>query len=391
MEVLHVDDVTKRLKYLARFGAFFGGTLFDTYGSIFARPQVFNPEAPPRKKRELRVSAPEVYWFETRDKARLRLTRFRGGAKGPVILSHGLGVSSRIFTIDTIDTNLLEYLFLNEYDVWLLDFRSSIELAAARHPYTADDVATQDYPAAVAKVRSITRADTVQMVVHCFGATTFFMAMLAGLQGVRSVVCSQIATHIKTPLLTRIKTGLHLPTVLNILGVDSLTAYVDAHADWQDRLFDATLHLYPTELEERCRSSVCHRITFLYGTLYEHDQLNTATHKALHEMFGVAATDALAHLALLVRKGHLVDAKGTDVYLPHLKRLAIPISFIHGAKNACYHPESTEITFKKLQEANGDLYTRHVIPRYGHIDCIFGKNAVTDVYPLILSHLAETA
>ncbi len=32
-------------------------------------------------------------------------------------------------------------------------------------------------------------------------------------------------------------------------------------------------------------------------------------------------------------------------------------------------------------------YERHVIPEYGHIDCIFGKNAYIDVYPFILKHL----
>jgi cholesterol oxidase len=26
------------------------------------------------------------------------------------------------------------------------------------------------------------------------------------------------------------------------------------------------------------------------------------------------------------------------------------------------------------------------VPGYGHIDCIFGKNAATDVYPLMLRH-----
>lgn len=391
MEVLNVDSATERLKLLYKFGNFFGGTLFDIYGGIFARPQEFDPNAPPRKKRALRVSAPEVHWAETTDKVLLRLTRYKGGTKGPVILSHGLGVSSCIFTIDTIDTNLLEYLFLHEYDVWLLDYRSSIELASAERPHTADDVAKFDYPAAVAKVREIAGVDSVQMVVHCFGATTFFMAMLAGLQGVRSAVCSQIATHVKAPLMTRIKSGLYMPTVLKVLGVDSLTAYVDKHADWQDRLFNTSLRLQPMEVEELCRSPVCHRITFLYGNLYEHDQLNTATHDALHEMFGVAHIEALEHLALLVRKGHVVDARSKDVYLPHLERLAIPISFIHGAENACYHPDSTEITYKTLREKNGDLYTRHVISRYGHIDCIFGKNAVTDVYPLIVSHLEKTA
>jgi cholesterol oxidase len=32
-----------------------------------------------------------------------------------------------------------------------------------------------------------------------------------------------------------------------------------------------------------------------------------------------------------------------------------------------------------------------VIPGYGHIDCIYGKNAVNDVFPLMLSHLEDTA
>jgi cholesterol oxidase len=27
------------------------------------------------------------------------------------------------------------------------------------------------------------------------------------------------------------------------------------------------------------------------------------------------------------------------------------------------------------------LYNRRLVPDYGHIDCIFGKNAAQDVYP----------
>jgi cholesterol oxidase len=217
------------------------------------------------------------------------------------------------------------------------------------------------------------------------------MAMLAGLQGVRSAVCSQIATHVVAPTMTRLKTGLHLPEFLDALGVDSLTAYVDTHADWLSRLYNKALQLQPIESEERCNSPVCHRITFMYAPLYEHDQLNAATHNVLHEMFGVANMRAFEHLALMTRKGHLVDAKGGEVYLPHLERLAIPIAFIHGAENACFLPKSTEITHDLLREKNGrQLYTRHVIPNYGHIDCIFGKNAVVEVYPFIVQHLEAT-
>ena len=64
----------------------------------------------------------------------------KGGNKGPLLLTHGLGVSSLIFSIDTIDTNLLEYLVAAEYDCWLLDYRASVDLPYARELWTADDV-----------------------------------------------------------------------------------------------------------------------------------------------------------------------------------------------------------------------------------------------------------
>ena len=388
MQVTNAQSPQQRLEAQLSFGRYFAGVLYDTYGGIFSKPSVFNPDAPPRKKRPLRVSAPEVHSFAASDGIQLRLTRYQGGSKGPVILSHGLGVASSIFSIDTIETNLVEYLFAHGFDVWALDYRASIDLPASLTQFSGDDIATKDYPAAVNKVREITGADSVQMVAHCFGSTTFFMAMLAGLQGVRSAVCSQIATSIVAPTMTRIKCGLHMPSLMDDLGIDSLNAYVDTHAKWYEKLYDKALSLYPMEAEERCNNATCHRITFMYSNLYEHDQLNTATHEALHEMFGIANVTSFEHLARLVREGHLVGADGGDVYMPHLERLAIPIAFIHGAENACFLPESTRLTYTALREKNGsNLYSRHVIPGYGHIDCIYGKDAAKDVYPFMLQHL----
>ena len=65
-----------------------------------------------------------------------------------------------------------------------------------------------------------------------------------------------------------------------------------------------------------------------------------------------------------------------EVALERARRLGIPITFISGAENQCFLPESTEITYKLLGEKNGkQLYRRHVIPNYGHIDCMSGKDA----------------
>jgi cholesterol oxidase len=142
---------------------------------------------------------------------------------------------------------------------------------------------------------------------------------------------------------------------------------------------------------EACTSATCHRITFMYAPLYRHDQLNSATHDALHEMFGIANITAFEHLARMVRHGTIVDRSGNDVYLPHPERLAIPIRFIHGADNQCFLPESTARTLAWLSQHNPQtIYDRKLIPGYGHIDCIFGKKASRDVFPLMLEHLERT-
>jgi choline dehydrogenase-like flavoprotein len=386
----NASNEAQRLEAEGQFGRFFAGTLFETYGGIFAKPTIFDPGASPRKKRALRVGTPETHLCQTSDGLQLRLTRYRGGPKGPVVLIHGLGVASSIFSIDTIETNLLEFLFAAGYDVWLLDFRASIDLPYASTQFTADDVATKDYPAAIAKVREVTGAATVQVLAHCYGAMTFSMGLCSGkVEGVRSAVISQISTHIVPPLANRIRTGLHLPDFLAELGVRDLNAYTDTHQDWHETLFNKALFLYP--VGQRCQNPVCHRITFMYAPLYQHAQLNEATHEALHEMFGIANIRAFEGLGRMTRAGHVLDANGANVYLPHLDRMNMPILFIHGEDNECFLPQSTAQTFEAVSAANpGVRYSRNVIPGYGHIDGIFGTNAVKDVYPMILDHFETT-
>jgi cholesterol oxidase len=130
----------------------------------------------------------------------------------------------------------------------------------------------------------------------------------------------------------------------------------------------------------------------MYGPPFRHEQLNQATHEALTELYGVAGVKLLDQLGTIAKEGHLVDERGQEKYLGNLKALSIPLCFIHGGANECYLPESTHLTYELLRETNGEnLYSRHVIPGYGHNDCIFGKNAAVDVYPHILAHLERTA
>ncbi|WP_299203837.1 GMC family oxidoreductase N-terminal domain-containing protein [uncultured Amphritea sp.] len=392
MEVTNAENVEERLKAIARFGKFFAGILYENYGGIFYDSHCATPKTP-RKKRELRAPIPEIHPFTTDDGVHLLLTRYQGGTKGPVMLVHGLGVASSIFSTDMIDTNLVEYLVAHNYDVWLIDCRVSILLPAARQRSNGDQVANYDYPAAVNTILSHTGAASLQAVVHCYGATTFFMSMLAGLQGVRSIVCSQIATNLVVPATTALKTGLHLPSFLDRLNVNHLTAEVPESGSVLTQLYDKALGLYAmAEAQGRCHSETCHRITFMYASLYKHSTLNELLHDNLDELFAEANIGAFEHLALMCRKGTLVDADGHDVYMPNLARLDLPILFISGAENECYLPMSTKLTYDILCQHYGTgQYSREVIPGYGHIDCIFGKDAVIDVYPQMLEHLEKTA
>ncbi len=391
---LHGTGMLDRTSAVAKFGMLFAGTLFDTFGGVFTPSQRFDPEHV-RPRRELRVGHPEIHHCETSDGKRLRLTRYRGGPGGPVIFTHGLGVSSLIFSIDTIDTNMLEYLYASGYDCWLLDFRASIDLPYSEEQFTADDVATKDYPAAVAKVREITGRESVQMVVHCFGATTFVMAMLAGLEGVRSAVVSQIATDVLVPWFPqRVLAYLRLPSLMKAAGIRFVDARAVKTAGFGERMIDALIRLFlPFRRDNRTANATSNRITALYGQLYQLDQLNKATADVgLPLMFGKANIKSFEQLGLIARKKRIVDADGKDAYVPNMKRLAIPMLIIHGAENRCFKLASTRRTLARLKAANPDTeYERIEIPGHGHIDCIFGKNAATAVYPHVVAHLDKTA
>lgn len=63
-----------------------------------------------------------------------------------------------------------------------------------------------------------------------------------------------------------------------------------------------------------------------------------------------------------------------------------------GEKNSCYLPEGTFRTFNLAKEAHpAQEYSWIQIPGYGHLDCIYGKSAVHDVYPHILNALDRHA
>jgi cholesterol oxidase len=389
IKIPHAKSRRERLKWTSRFGHFFAGILFDTYGGIAEPTDYFDGATKNRKKRRLNAPTPEVHFIKTADEVELRLTRFPGGTRGPILLSPGLGITSDMFAVDTIEINLVEYLSAAGYDVWLFDWRGSPALASSRTQFSLDDVSKNDYQAAIPFVCEQTGVSEIDLLVHCIGSTTFFMAMCRGLQGVRSVIASQSALHLDGSKANELKCGLLVPTVLDTFGFHQLEATIDHVPHFGDRLWDRLMDINARiGAQGQCDNVVCHRATFMYGSNFEHDNLNQPTHDMMAEMFGSTNMTVYRQIAKCVRKNYVVDADGGNYYLEHLDGLQIPITFIHGAKNQLWLPSSTENTYTLLCDTFGsERYKRIEMPTYAHADNFFGRDSARDVYPIILENL----
>ena len=66
--------------------------------------------------------------------------------RGPLILVHGAGVRANIFRAP-VETNLVDDLIEHGWDVWLENWRASIDLPPNR--WTLDQAAVFDHPAAI--------------------------------------------------------------------------------------------------------------------------------------------------------------------------------------------------------------------------------------------------
>lgn len=402
MRVTGVEGAAEQLRWLGRFGHRFCQGLLTVYGGPLDDVGRF-PAGPPAPipltgdgTRRLRIPAPEPRWCDGAgrwhegddhgDDAWLRLTRYEGGRRGPVLLAAGFGMSATSFLVGTVGTNLTEYLVARGYDVWLFDYRASIDLPSARTEFTLDSIATEDWPAAVAEVRRVTGADSVQALGHCVGSASLMMGLAAGLTGVRSAVCMQFTLHPVTSYLNQVKAALHVGETLRALGVRFVAPLTGSSPG--NTLADLALRFVPMPRRERCGKAVCHWINAIYGCTHAHGQLDDATHDELDEMFHVGNVKALNHMGRMMTARAAVAGDGSSPYLAHPARLRLPILLVQGERNYIFRPRGSLRTLRWLQAANDpSLYDRVVLPGYAHLDALIGRDAERDVFPGIAAHL----
>ncbi len=403
-----VSDVDRagRERYLVRFVAMFARSIWPFYGGAlnelgrFPASSAPTPLRPRPRRRaghdEMSLECgPSGRWHPSAQtlpgdgEAWCRLVRYRGGDKGPVLLASGFAVSATALLTPTIHTNLVELLLDAGYDVWLFDHRASGPSSSTR--FTLDDIAFFDWPRAVDEVLRVTGAASVQVIGHCVGSVSLLMALLDGQNAmtgkVRSAVCAQFSLH-------PVAGGTPVPEADVSVGslidaVNRQLLHPDTDQTVGNVVLELALHTVPAPEGEDCEQPVCRWINAIFGMTHRHAQLDEATHKALPEMFGVASIRCLEHLGLMMQKGRAVDARGRDRYLQHPELLRdVPVHFLAGEGNYIFRPEGTDRTVAWLTKHNGPgNYSMRILPGYGHLDALVGKDVAHDVFPDVVDHL----
>jgi pimeloyl-ACP methyl ester carboxylesterase len=312
----------------------------------------------------------------------------RPPTRGPVLLVHGAGVRANIFQAP-VETHIVKYLIDAGYDVWLENWRASIDLRP--NEWTLDQAALYDHPKAVMKVVEETGSPTIQAIIHCQGSTSFMMSAVAGLvPQVTTIISNAVSLHPIVPPKSLVK-GKLAPPVIGLL-----TRYIDAQ--WgldAPGLFPKLLTGYVNLTHRECNNPVCKYSSFIYGTgrptLWRHENLNDATHEWVKQEFAQCPVSFFRQMRKCLKAGHLVAYEKfielPDDYLALPPKTDARIVFFAGDQNECFLPESQVRSFNYFNAFRPGYHSLHVIPGYGHLDIFMGHNAVRDVFPKMIAEL----
>ncbi|MDN3922648.1 alpha/beta fold hydrolase [Roseateles violae] len=393
---------------------------------------------------------PEVIELDGRG-ARLTHYKIAAPCGAPLLLIHGLGVSGSIFSHPSIPHSLLSCLHEDRRDVWILDLSSSIGNEWGRQKlepqhWSTHRIAQVEIPAAIDCVLARSGQPRLDVFAHCMGGLMFCMATLNDLRlapKIRAAVLSQTGPLPRLSPYNRFRAFV-VGALEQMFEIDELDACPDYQATlgtdgrpvWQRitprpsrlDLADAMLALFPYPDNEsgedseamRQRNSpvsesdflrIRHRADGIFGQLFELPNVADSTLACLDALFGWVKVPILLQAIQFTRYQLLTDSEGRNRFV-HEANLAegfgFPVLFIHGQRNRVFDWQGSLNSLQLLQKIRGEpvstaadrsqagrrLYGEGatqlaVFERYGHLDCIFGKDIRRDIYPSLRDFLDD--
>jgi pimeloyl-ACP methyl ester carboxylesterase len=329
--------------------------------------------------------------FAAKDGFGLNLINVRDPSRcdrGPVLLVHGAGVRANLFRAP-VETNLVDALVAAGYDVWLENWRASIDLPP--NPWTLDQAAAYDHPAAVQAVVNETGRPSIKAIIHCQGSTSFMMSAVAGLvPQVETIITNAVSLHPVVPSWSSAKLRFAVPLVRR------LKPYFDCQ--WGNHSPDLIAWLLTALVRlshHECDNTVCKLVSFTYGSgfpaLWRHENLNAETHDWIRREFAHVPLTFFRQMARCVARGRLVAYESLpglpDDYTAEPPRTSARFVFLTGERSRCFLPESQVQSHAYLSRFRKNFHALYRLPEYSHLDVFIGKSAAVDVFPLILNEL----
>lgn len=321
------------------------------------------------------------------------------------------------------------------------------QLSSYAERFDLDRSANDDLPAAIERIAASLRQEgharpiKLSLVSHCIGGAITAMAIGAGC--FRAYEGSAAEVHVDNVVLTtlglfhRVDVDGWLKGNDHVLErlLDELDHFDDPdhpvispwvasargepRAGWPSSLESMYELWLRTPLPHGCGNELCNRASFMFGMPYRAQQL-----RALHDLpepeglwsqFGNMPLKMYMHCVRNLRRGFaapydaevLVPGAGADVTRSyaspehfvggHDRRAPRAITLITGAENQVWHRDSIDRMHEWLINhaayADRSLFTKHVLPGFGHQDLYWSSEAPAKVYGLIsaaLTHYEST-
>ncbi|WP_020406400.1 alpha/beta fold hydrolase [Hahella ganghwensis] len=411
---------------LISLGFMIGRTVMQTHFWSFGSPvypeakSIADTSAPPLRTGGGQEVHPEITTLNVPitdpegDHYPMRLAHYRQTSaecdSAPAILFvHGLAQGSRIFTTDTLSTNIAAYFYRHGYHVWTMDYRlSNVQgLKAPPGNWAIDEVAQYDITSAVNHIYQET-GDSLHVFAHCVGATAVAMSLLKGwlnndkvssvtFNAIHPWVIPSAANRTKAKIGTAVKYWFDDQFLdPNPCQDDSLARQLlDRLAFTVARLDEDAADIHSPPGGDDPEQAICDRMTFFYGRMWKYENLACQTHDDFGNIVGPAPGDVYRHLFYFANRYQITDKFGANAYLKgnNLSRFSgIKTLFIHGEDSQVFNPYSATISAVRFSEANPDTDIRlKRIPGYGHMDIIFANKANEQVYPIVRSFIERSS
>jgi cholesterol oxidase len=438
-------DHASALADLASLGLQFARVLLYTHLWTFRKPDPPRAEEPRRLPGAVGGVLPQVselvvdrrrdradpVAFHRRDRKEpvtIRLSRYcpaQRDGRPALVMIHGYSVSGNTFTHDTLRPSAAEYFLDRGREVWVVDLRTSAGLPSATEPWSFEEAALIDLPAALLHIKAVT-GERVDVLAHCIGCAMLGMAILSDPReihdseqqlGVHTTLTSEHLGLLSVFNGARPKGGPH-PTIAHIVLSQKgpVLRYTDANIlraflmqslrrvllsdDFQfrpttaptlaDELLDRLLSSLPYPKEDYdienplwpCSdtswTTTRHRMDALYGRDFDAANMHPETLVAIDDLFGPINLDTVAQTTHFARFCTITNQAGRGEFVTHRRLRArwrgIPTLAIHGIDNGLADLDTQRLLERNLQAA-GVLFFAKTYRDMGHQDVLIGKQS----------------